>query len=234
MFRNSSGYYGKKKTKAEMLEGIEGQVTKSRVAASNTLEYYTADGARHIRLHDTDILTLLPNGAFSINTGGWNTVTTRARLREFLPEGWSVYTDKARLHLRNRHRAGAWLFRQRINVNQLGVVRPDVSPEKYATLIKMIDAYMRQWRKRGLPKQEDSGGDPWVFPENGKIGEGIMIDWLKTKYVHRLLFALALGYSGLSDSGIAYSLASADRNGLDARDYTRIRRYIRACVGLAA
>mgnify|MGYP003344650536 CR=1 FL=1 len=39
-----------------------------------------------VRLHATDILTCWPDGTVSVSSGGWKTVTTKARINEFLPK----------------------------------------------------------------------------------------------------------------------------------------------------
>jgi len=43
-----------------------------------------------LRLHNTDIVTAFPNGTLRLNTGGWRTVTTKARMNQWLPFG-NVY-----------------------------------------------------------------------------------------------------------------------------------------------
>jgi len=44
--------------------------------------YLYADGRIGLRLHYTDVVTLYPDGTEVINTGGWNTVTTKAFIAE--------------------------------------------------------------------------------------------------------------------------------------------------------
>jgi hypothetical protein len=46
-----------------------------------------ADGTPviHVQLHSTNIITFYPDGTISLNTGGWKTVTTMARIRQFSP-----------------------------------------------------------------------------------------------------------------------------------------------------
>ncbi len=38
-----------------------------------------------IRLHATDVVELYPNGDVVLNSGGWRTVTTKARMNEYAP-----------------------------------------------------------------------------------------------------------------------------------------------------
>lgn len=221
------------KSKSGMLARLANAPVQAKLAARNTLDYTDAKGVRRIRLHDTDILTLRPRGGFTVDTGGWNTHTTRYRLNAFLPSPWRVHTERGRIHLRNYETQTSTVFRDTVTVSASGKVKPDVSPKAADKLAKQIDAYMSAWRKRGLPTAEESGGDPWIFTP-GKVEPSVMLDWIKSRYVHRRLYSLALAYTGLSDHALAYNLHVADREGLDTRDYQRIRRYIRACLGLAA
>ena len=56
-----------------------------------------------VRLHATDILTFSPDGSVRYDSGGWQTVTTKARMNEFGPAGvsisqhqglWTVHSDR--------------------------------------------------------------------------------------------------------------------------------------------
>src|SRR4051812_18617913 len=74
-------------------------IHNSRRVDHNTLELDLFGGDTIIRHQDTDILTLHgDNKTFTVNLGGWNTVTTRDRLDKFLPRGefgrWQVSTRK--------------------------------------------------------------------------------------------------------------------------------------------
>ncbi len=50
-----------------------------------------------VRLHDTDIVTFYANGDVKLCTGGWKTVTTRGRIRQFMPGGGSWPSDESAL-----------------------------------------------------------------------------------------------------------------------------------------
>ncbi len=240
-----SGQAQAPKSKRDMvaaLASVGREPIKAKLAARNTLDYVGADGRRRIRLHKTDILTFTKDGAgFTIDTGGWNTPTTRARLNEYLPAGWQVGTTRGRLYLAHyaiiengyaqRRDYSNTEFRETISVSANGKVKSDVSPKAADKLAKQIDVYMAAWRKRGLPSAEDSGGDPWIFTE-GKVEASVMLGWIKSKYVHRRLYSLALAYAGMTPQGIAYRHHSADQRGLDRVDYGRIRRYVRNCLGM--
>lgn len=217
--------------KREMLAQLGTAPEKSRMAARNTLDYTLPDGERRIRLHGTDVVTLHSHGGFTLDTGGWNTMTTRDRMNGWIPTGYMVFTHKGQIHLCTRD--GTWPFLQSIYVGPRGAVYPDQGPDDNKRLRRLIDRYCREFKKRGLPTAEESKGDPWVVP--GLTSESVMMDWLESCYIHRTMYALALRNAGLTDQGVAFFIYDVDRKGgnLDGTDMRRIRRYIRACVGLA-
>lgn len=47
----------------------------------------------HLKLHNTYVITWYADGRIELNTGGWRTVTTKARINEFLGREtpWGVY-----------------------------------------------------------------------------------------------------------------------------------------------
>lgn len=47
-----------------------------------------------IRLHNTTILMLYPDGRFRVNSGGYRTVTTKQRINALLPSGYRVFSKK--------------------------------------------------------------------------------------------------------------------------------------------
>lgn len=69
---------------------LTGRCKERRKVANNTwLERRSHNGDPDdeiaVRLHDTDVVTYRRDGAISLNTGGWFTVTTKARINEFTP-----------------------------------------------------------------------------------------------------------------------------------------------------
>lgn len=45
----------------------------------------TYKSAYAVRLHDTDVVTLHPDGSYTLNSGGWRTVTTKDRINRYAP-----------------------------------------------------------------------------------------------------------------------------------------------------
>lgn len=87
--------YSTRTTKAESIASIRHLLVKSKKVGNNTFEVVYKNGDRAIRLHRTDILTFTPNRVI-LNTNGWETVTTQARMNEYLPtfKGVRVYQSK--------------------------------------------------------------------------------------------------------------------------------------------
>ena len=68
-----------------------------RKIGNNTYLLRTSYDVITIRLHATDIITLYDDGRTVVTSGGWQTVTTKARLNKYLPLSIS-------------QRAGAWYW----------------------------------------------------------------------------------------------------------------------------
>jgi hypothetical protein len=66
---------------------------RSKSIGNNTQLTREHDGRLIVRLHSTDILMAFPDHVM-LNTGGYKTVTTKARMNEYLiPAGATVYAD---------------------------------------------------------------------------------------------------------------------------------------------
>ncbi len=64
----------------------------SRKLANNT--YLVRRGENiAVRLHDTDVATYLPNGDVILNSEGWRTPTTKARINDYLPGRWRLIQE---------------------------------------------------------------------------------------------------------------------------------------------
>ena len=65
---------------------------ESRKIGNNTYLQRREDGSIAVRLHETDILTFHADGRTVYNSGGWRTVTTKARMNEYGP--LRLYTER--------------------------------------------------------------------------------------------------------------------------------------------
>lgn len=71
---------------------------RSRKVANNTYLERKGDGSISLRLHDTDVVNFRPDGSVAVDTGGWFTNTTRARINDVLPGGWQLYSESFKKH----------------------------------------------------------------------------------------------------------------------------------------
>lgn len=75
------------------------EIVKRKKIANNT--YLIDNGKRRaVRLHSTDIATELPGRKLRIDSGGWDTLTTRERLHRFTT--CRVYRDKGQTYVDNQ------------------------------------------------------------------------------------------------------------------------------------
>ena len=73
-------------TKKQIMANIDKSIVKSsKLVANNTVEYITHDGTRAIRLYQTDVVIFHTDGSVELNTDGYQTVTTKARINKFSP-----------------------------------------------------------------------------------------------------------------------------------------------------
>lgn len=73
-----------RETKADILSDVDKEYDKARIIDRNTLEVFYKDGSRAIRFHHTDIITWMLNGDVILNSGGWQTSTTRERINKYV------------------------------------------------------------------------------------------------------------------------------------------------------
>jgi hypothetical protein len=78
------------KTYQEAVTVLNGR--KSRKVENNTYLHQLEDGSIGVKLHETDVVIYRQDGTIQLNTGGWETVTTKARLNDYSPVG--IYQKK--------------------------------------------------------------------------------------------------------------------------------------------
>jgi hypothetical protein len=70
---------------AEMMMSTARSKSNGKPVANNTRLFDNGDGSYRLRLHNTDIVTYNADGTWTISAGGWTTVTTAQRVREYSP-----------------------------------------------------------------------------------------------------------------------------------------------------
>jgi hypothetical protein len=73
-------------THAEAVTMVRGKTNRtSRKIGNNTRGHIEYDGSVSIELHSTKVVVLYPNGLVKLQTGGWQTVTTKDRINQYSP-----------------------------------------------------------------------------------------------------------------------------------------------------
>lgn len=155
-------------------EQLTGRNAQRRKLGNNT--YVERRGADSIalRLHYTDILLFNRDGETVANSGGWKTVTTKARLNQYLPDGFGI-----------SQRGGIWYWTQYNGTfHDLGVYT-DGDTIKKGKLVAQAkpseEKAQAKFRKRvlkyakacaaALPLPEPNGGDCWHCVMKTEQGE---------------------------------------------------------------
>jgi len=81
-------------------ERLTGRTPMRRKIGNNTWLKRRGDDIA-VRLHDTDVVVYHPDGSITLDTGGWFTVTTKARMNEHSPFGVSSVRGEWQVALRN-------------------------------------------------------------------------------------------------------------------------------------
>src|SRR6188768_2137912 len=87
-----------RQTNSQIMASVTDAVKVKRIA-NNTVKYERANGDVVYRLHNTDVVTKHANGTFTLNSGGWKTVTTKDRINLYAPA--RVHSDKGVWYVRN-------------------------------------------------------------------------------------------------------------------------------------
>ena len=77
-------------TKTKSLEYLT-DIKRSRKVGNNTFRVEYQDGTVAIRLHTTDVVTFKTDGTTVLNSGGWQTSTTKSRINTYIPKGYYLY-----------------------------------------------------------------------------------------------------------------------------------------------
>ena len=156
-----------------------------------------------IRLHDTDIVTIHKSGAYTLNSGGWKTATTKARLNDYAPI--RISQDKGQWYV-----APGLLFADGMHITARGRLTGCGKAREKKTqnnLRKAVAAYAKEYIRRlyagELPAP--SNGDCWgccmrTAEGDNPMGHGgdHIRGHIREKYYVPSLVLLALNKKGAS------------------------------------
>ena len=177
-----------------------------------------------VQLHQTDVVTIHPNGTHTLNSGGWRTMTTKARMNEFGPVG----ITQTKGHWFVDYPGGQCLYEDGMTIGADGVpinpvpVDRDKKPAKKAAKLvkKYIDGFCEMIRAKKL--ENPSGGDCWDCCMKTKGGEALgnctgnpahLVSHLEENYFVPSLLANAILEQGYSSPGFIWgALQNGDGN----------------------
>lgn len=183
------------------------QAWKPKIIERNTFSF-TRGKDKVIRLHKTDIVTFKPNGKMVLNSGGWRTKTTMARIsNELKDNNYGIWADK-----------GIWYvcdyIKQRTVAYYDNMVLPDCFMDKNAAkslrarikeekLRKDIKKFVNLITPDNLPIS--NAGDCWLCSlrdaKSITLGQHTtdtnhLLEHIKEGYMHGSLIMNALKWAG--------------------------------------
>ena len=236
-------------------EDLDAQLTgrnrNRRKPANNTYAIRHEDNSISIRLHATNILTFRPGGRVFVTSGGWKTVTTKARLNEYLPYGYYIAQNR-----------GVWYWGQHLgngkhethgqftdgDVIQDGVLKLKTTPTKEdeeKKLRKQIDKYAKLCAE-SVPLPHPSNGDCWhclMKTEDGKTLGDVsdpkdhLISHLEENYIVPSLVYNALKEKGYTDFVVGGAFKNESNfNPVFSKDAVKrsVKRYMARRLGLVS
>ena len=221
---------------------------QSRKIANNTY-LIKGDGKISVRLHSTDIITFWHTGNIVLNSGGWKTVTTKARINEFSP--FSIYQENSIWYVSfTHHEPKTYCFKDNMVIStQTGTVQGDTpltEIKEKLKLKKQIKKYcdkMATYIKAGKLEQP-SAGDCWGCLMKDKDGKTVfrndhLLEHLKENYFVPSLILNAMNEFDKNDFMLAVLF---DKSQDWSRDYDMasdrakraVRRYFYRQLNFAA
>ena len=185
-------------TKKEMLETVTKEVTNAKLLKNNTLEINYADNTVGIRLHQTDIITIKPNGNQILNSGGWKTPTTKERINYY--SNARIYQEKGVWYI------GECMFYDGIEIDKNGKIvskKVKAPTKEIAKKKKQIANYVKLITKDNLPTPNN--GDCWycsMFDKEGKQHDHLE-QHIEEGYIHGSILVNAMREKGYRDEQIA-------------------------------
>ena len=217
-------------------ELLQGRNKEQRKLENNTYLVRHEDSLA-VRLHETDVVTYLPNGKVILNSGGWKTVTTKDRLNKYSPvriyQEKSIWfyndsqTDPIQWQPINRKPYFDGItFKDGVCINPM---KTDPT-KKTRALLKSINEYCKGINNLDvLPLP--NGGDCWLcsmFESSGKARSDNehILSHLKERYIHGSLILNALKWRGYKEPRFIWQLEN-ERKGHRTSTVHAVRAYLK-------
>lgn len=118
----------------------------SRVIGNNTRLHRIDAETIAVKLHNTDIVLIHSSGRYTLDAGGWHTVTTKARMNEFSPA--KIGQTKGIWYV------SGFLYRDGMQVdvegNPINPIKPDATESSKKKLDKAVSKYIKGYVKNAI------------------------------------------------------------------------------------
>jgi hypothetical protein len=195
----------------------------------NTRLYRRGEDCYAVRYHQTDVVTLWSDGRITLDTGGWHTMSTKARLDAYAPV--RIDSDRGIWYVSHKLGKGRVPYFDGITFTARGRCTNGPSPAQWARYLRERAAmdkrlqtyctgYNRALAREGLDMP--SSGDCWFCAMHttddgtplGDITDGAhLLDHIEESYYVPSLAVNALRAKGYQDAGIYMFLAMDPENG---------------------
>ena len=220
-------------------------VGRARKLANNTFAYTTQDGRNVVRLHMTDIFEQLPDGRLRITSGGYKTVTTKARLNDQMRKhGYGVVSGYGSWAVVDGKGGNVPFFDGMVLPDAFsgrGLAKAQKIGERETKLKADIKSFVLKTLPSDKPMPQPDNGDCWycwmfdkVEPvtKQGFVGPSAdkparvldndhLIEHIEEGYMHGSLIVNAMRDAGFQDVGISIICYSS------RPDYNRVRKTVR-------
>ena len=167
-----------------------GRNKSNRPIENNTRVVRLSDDRIAIRLHDTDVVVFDKDGSVTLDSGGWLTVTTKARMNEYLGDRGHVYSNRGKWFVTKSGWEGGVRYFDGIRIAADGTILnppdPALEQRKAEAETKMrkrinafVDAYMKELAE-GMPVP--GGGDCWGCSLMGDRDNDHLLSHLTERY----------------------------------------------------
>jgi hypothetical protein len=235
-----------------LAEDLTGRCREARKVGNNTYKHRRGEDAVAVRLHDTDVLTAHRGGRIVLNSGGWHTVTTKDRIRAYLPAPWSLISERGRWYItRGRYvwetkdaTAPCHLFADGITLHASGkVTHAGKGNTKADDALKRRVAKYAALAAAALPLEKPSGGDCWhcyMVSQDGRALGDVSGAYHLREHMREGYVVPSLVYNALKEAGAGPAWYWEAFGETPIRDYARkhvarcVRRYMLKRFGFAA
>ena len=175
---------------------LQGRNKDSKKVDNNT--YWVRNGVDLcLKLHETNVVTLEPDGSIVLNSGGWKTPATKDRINNVVPRELMIYQNKSVWYV------GQYIFEDGMRMDASGKIHATLASEAKEKSsdkwVKKVNDFAKEIVARAFDGRmpAPSGGDCWYCLMQTKEGKtmgdafndsGHIVDHIKEKYYVPSLF----------------------------------------------